>query len=173
MVYTQFARTIQTSSIQATGCGIEFWYMRRTPGFLLSIFVLTAVSLVCADDPWKAADLLQPKDVAANLKAPLVIHVGFPVLYRAAHIAGSQYAGPGSKAEGLTLLKAAVAGQPRDREIVLYCGCCPWEKCPNIRPAFAALREMGYTRVRAMVVSENLKADWIDKGYPTEKRAAE
>jgi len=140
--------------------------MRRT---LWSLLMLS--SLLLAGDPWTSGDLVQPKNVAANLKTPLLIHVGFPVLYRSAHIAGSEYAGPGSKAEGIDLLKKAVANQPKDREIVLYCGCCPWEKCPNMRPAFAALKELGYTRVKAMVVPENLKADWIDKGYPTEKRA--
>jgi thiosulfate/3-mercaptopyruvate sulfurtransferase len=116
-------------------------------------------------------DLVQPADAVKELKSALVIHVGFPVLYRSAHIAGTQFAGPGSKEEGIADLKKAVAGQPRDREIILYCGCCPWDKCPNIRPAFAALREMGFTHVKAMVVPANLKTDWIDKGYPTEKRA--
>jgi rhodanese-related sulfurtransferase len=103
---------------------------------------------------------------------PLVIHAGFSVLYRSAHIAGTVYAGPGSKPEGLEELKKLVANEPRDREIVLYCGCCPWEKCPNIRPALAALREMGFTQVSALHIPENLAHDWIDKGYPTEKRAA-
>ncbi|MDQ1473962.1 MAG: hypothetical protein QOJ99_5442 [Bryobacterales bacterium] len=140
--------------------------MRRALWFLL---ILSTVLL--AADPWTSNDLLQPKDLAANLKTPLVIHVGFPVLYRSVHITGSQYAGPGSKPEGIELLKQAVAGQPKDREIVLYCGCCPWEKCPNMRPAFAALHDLGYTRVKAIVIPENLKVDWIDKGYPTEKRA--
>jgi thiosulfate/3-mercaptopyruvate sulfurtransferase len=127
--------------------------------------------LLFAADPWTNKDLVQPEQVAKDLKSSLVIHVGFPVLYRATHITGTQYAGPGSKAEGIADLKKAVAGEPRDREIVLYCGCCPWDKCPNIRPAFAALHEMGFTKVKAMVIPENLKTDWIDKGYPTEKRA--
>ena len=127
------------------------------------------VSLLFAGDPWTGKDVLRPQDLAANLKAPLVIHVGFPVLYRGAHIAGSQYAGPGSKPEGIELLKKAVANQPHNREIVLYCGCCPWDKCPNVRPAFAALHDMGFTHVKVMMVPENLKTDWIDKGYPTEK----
>lgn len=142
--------------------------MRRVAfAFLILAAVLTA------GDPWTTNDLLQPKDVAAHLKGPLILHVGFPVLYRAAHIAGTEYAGPGSKAEGIELLKKTVAKEPRDREIILYCGCCPWEKCPNIRPAFAALHDMGFTRVKVMVVPENLKTDWIDKGYPTDKHAAE
>jgi rhodanese-related sulfurtransferase len=136
---------------------------------LVSVMLLAAVLL--AGDPWEAQDLLQPKDVAANIKGPLLLHVGFNVLYRASHIPGSVYAGPGSKAEGIEELKKAVQGQPKNRQIVLYCGCCPWEKCPNMRPAFAALREMGFTNVKAMVIPENLKADWSDKGYPIEKRA--
>jgi hypothetical protein len=100
-----------------------------------------------------------------------VIHTGFSVLYRATHIRESVFAGPGSKEEGVADLKKIVAGQPRDREIVLYCGCCPWDKCPNIRPAFAALHEMGFTRVKALELPTNLKTDWIDKGYPVDKRA--
>jgi len=142
--------------------------VRRVASVLLFL-----AAVLTAGDPWTANDLVQPKDVAAHLKGPLVLHVGFNVLYRAAHITGTEYAGPGSKPEGIELLKKAVANEPRDREIILYCGCCPWEKCPNIRPAFAALHDMGFTRVKAMVIPENLKTDWIDKGYPAEKRAAE
>ncbi|MDE3199192.1 MAG: rhodanese-like domain-containing protein [Acidobacteriota bacterium] len=138
-----------------------------------ALFLLFLSAVLTAGDPWTANDLMQPKDVAAHLKGPLVLQVGFNVLYRAAHIAGTQYAGPGSKAEGIDLLKKTVANEPHNREIILYCGCCPWEKCPNIRPAFAALHDMGFTHVKVMVVPENLKADWIDKGYPTDKRAGE
>lgn len=135
----------------------------------LALLLLTAS--LFGSEPWADRDLLQPEQVDKELKSALVIHVGFPVLYRSAHIAGTQFAGPGSKPEGIADLKKAVAGQPLGREIVLYCGCCPFDKCPNIRPAFAALHEMGFTRVRVMMIATNLKADWIDKGYPTDKRA--
>ncbi len=117
---------------------------------------------------------ISSEKLAALMKdsKPLVIQVGFNVLYRSAHIAGTVYAGPGSKPEGLDELKALVAKEPRDREIILYCGCCPWEKCPNIRPAYAALHEIGFTRVSTLYIPENLAKDWIDKGLPTDKRAA-
>jgi hypothetical protein len=117
---------------------------------------------------------ISSEKLAERMKSgkPLVIQTGFAVLYRSAHIAGTVYAGPGSKPEGLEALKKLVAGEPRDREIVIYCGCCPWDKCPNIRPAFAALHDMGFTRVSALYVPENLAKDWIDKGFPTDKRAA-
>ena len=120
-------------------------------------------------EPWTASEIVTPAALAEHLKPSLVIHVGFPALYHGAHIAGSIYEGPGSKPEGVEALKKAVAGEPRDREIVLYCGCCPWDRCPNIRPAFAALKAMGFTRVRALEIPTNLKTDWIDHGYPTDR----
>jgi thiosulfate/3-mercaptopyruvate sulfurtransferase len=132
---------------------------------------LLAACLFGADKELGDKDLIQPDQAAKELKSALVIHVGFPVLYRSAHITGTSFAGPGSKAEGIADLKKAVAGQPHDRDIILYCGCCPFDKCPNIRPALAALHEMGFTHVKAMMVETNLKTDWIDKGFPTEKRA--
>ena len=143
--------------------------MRR--GFLLLVSGLLFGAIVCGTEVWTDNDLIQPEQAAKDIRTPLVIHAGFPVLYRSVHITGSVYAGPGSRAEGIEDLKKAVAGQPRTREIILYCGCCPWDKCPNIRPAFAALHELGYTHVKAMMLPSNLKADWIDKGYPTDKRA--
>jgi len=125
-----------------------------------------------------AADtpLIQPAEFAAQLAGkgakPAVFHVGFNVLYRNRHIPDSVYAGPGSKPEGLELLKQAVAKLPRDREIVLYCGCCPWDHCPNMRPASELLRSMGFTHVKMLYIPTNLKVDWFDHGYPGEDGSA-
>jgi rhodanese-related sulfurtransferase len=140
--------------------------MRRAAALLL---LLAAFGI--AQPPYREADLINPADAASHMKGVLFIHVGFPVLYRASHIPGSQYAGPGSKPEGIELLKKTVAAEPRDRAIVLYCGCCPWDKCPNVHAALTALHEMGFSHVRAMIIPQNFKTDWVDKGYPTEKRA--
>ena len=121
-----------------------------------------------------AADmaLVQPKDLAAQLAAkvsnPVVVYVGPNFLYRGKHIPGSIYAGPGSQTGGLEALKLAVDKLPRTREIVVYCGCCPWSHCPNVKPAVALLKEMGFTRVKTMYVETDFAKDWTDKGYPVE-----
>lgn len=121
-----------------------------------------------------AADTIevQPKDLAAQLQSngpkPALFHVGYAVIYRSRHIPGSTFAGPGSKAEGLDALKAAAAGLPRDREVVVYCGCCPWDECPNVKPAVELLKRMGFTRVKALVIPTNFASDWTDHGYPVE-----
>lgn len=123
---------------------------------------------------WMAAadfPVVEPKEVAALLNksgAPAIVYVGPNVLFRSKHIAGAVYAGPGQRQDGLDLLKSAVAKLPHDREIVVYCGCCPWNVCPNIKPSMELLKSMGFTHVKAMYVPTNFKADWIDHGYPVE-----
>jgi thiosulfate/3-mercaptopyruvate sulfurtransferase len=118
-----------------------------------------------------AADmaLIQPRELAARLEAkPVILQVGPNVLYRSHRIPGAIYAGPGSKPEGLALLEKAVAKLPHDREIVIYCGCCPWDRCPNIQPSMDLLKRLGFSNVKALYVAENFKTNWIDAGYPVE-----
>ena len=119
------------------------------------------------------AQVLQPEELNRILHAqganrPLVLQVGSHMLFAEAHIAGSEYAGPGSQAAGLKQLQDRVTPLPRKTFIVLYCGCCPWNRCPNIGPAFKLLRDLGFTNVKALYIANNLGADWVDKGYPVE-----
>mgnify|MGYP001607566223 CR=1 FL=1 len=102
-------------------------------------------------------------------KKTFVLHTGVPFLYRSAHIPGSVHVGQASTAEGIEKLKKEVQGLPRDKEIILYCGCCPWKDCPNMRPAFKAMQEMGFTKIKALYLPNNLEQDWIEKGFPIEK----
>lgn len=114
---------------------------------------------------------IEPKDLAEQLAKgpkPVIIQVGPNVLYRSKHIPGAIYAGPGSHPDGLEILKTAVDKLPRSQQIVLYCGCCPWEKCPNVKPAIELLKSMGFAHVTAMHVATNFKTDWIDPVYPVE-----
>jgi hypothetical protein len=124
-----------------------------------------------ASDPWSAAQLIRPAELAGLLAKPdsgkpLLLHVGFKVLYRAGAIPGTRYVGPGSRRDGIVALERAVKGVPRDRSIVLYCGCCPWDHCPNMRPAFRALRKAGFTNLRALYIPKDLDTDWVKPGYP-------
>jgi hypothetical protein len=130
-------------------------------------FVFIAVSAFGQQtDPWVPAQLLDPAELAARLAypvahSPLVVSVGPSGL-----IQGSAEAGPGRDKENLEKLRTLLTKEDRDREIVIYCGCCPFARCPNIRPAFAVVTEMKFTHVRVLDLSHNIKTDWIDKGYP-------
>jgi thiosulfate/3-mercaptopyruvate sulfurtransferase len=137
----------------------------------LTVGIVILLTAVAAD-----LALIQPQDLAALLAAkgttPAIFHVGPNLLYRGKHIPGAVYAGPASQPEGIEALKLAAGKLPRGRAVVLYCGCCPWDRCPNVKPAMALLKEMGFTNVKAMFVETNFPKDWIDKGYPVEEGAS-
>ena len=100
---------------------------------------------------------------------PLVLQTGSHVLYAEAHIPGSEYAGPAGTSAGIEALRARVAGLNKDSLIVIYCGCCPWSRCPNIKPAYQQLQALGFTNVKALYLAENFGTDWVEKGYPVAK----
>jgi thiosulfate/3-mercaptopyruvate sulfurtransferase len=135
--------------------------------FVIPLLAALMLAAQTSSDPWPARALLEPADLVSAKPQPAIFYVGFPVLYRAARIEGATLAGPGSKPEGLKLLAKALRPLPRDREVVLYCGCCPFEKCPNIRPAYRAAAGLGFSHIRVLVLKTNLHTDWIAKGYPT------
>jgi thiosulfate/3-mercaptopyruvate sulfurtransferase len=106
--------------------------MLRCAG-ILALLISTCLSQQLTD-PWPARDLLQPSALAQALrsaKPPIVLSIGFPVLYRSKHILHAIEAGPASKPEGIEALKKALANVPKNSDIVIYCGCCPMDKCPN------------------------------------------
>jgi thiosulfate/3-mercaptopyruvate sulfurtransferase len=131
--------------------------------------VLAAIVVVAS-----AADLalVQPPELASQLAGkgvrPAIFMVGPNVLYRSKHIPGAVYAGPGSGEAGLAMLKGEADKLPRDREVVLYCGCCPWDHCPNVKPAMNLLKQMGFAKAKALFLDTGFKGDWLDKGYAAE-----
>lgn len=115
-----------------------------------------------------AADLVKMLQSSKDEK-PLIIQVGSHVLYSQAHIPASEYIGPASSEAGLQQLRKRVETLPRNKPIVIYCGCCPWSHCPNIKPADDALHAMGFTNVKVLYVANNFGADWVERGYPVAK----
>jgi thiosulfate/3-mercaptopyruvate sulfurtransferase len=113
-------------------------------------------------------------ELASTLKKPaserpLVIHVGFKVMFDQAHIPGSEHIGPGADSNGIAQLRKRVEPLRRDTLIVLYCGCCPWDHCPNVRPAAVLLTSMGFTNAKVVHFPDDFGTDWVAKGYPTQK----
>ncbi len=128
-----------------------------------------------ATEPWTPAQTVQPAELLKELAStspqerPTVLYVGFPSLYRAGHVPGASLHGPASSAEGLADLKRWAQGVARATPVVLYCGCCPFTECPNVRPAFTTLRDMGFTHLRVLMLPSNFATDWVGKGFPVEQ----
>jgi hypothetical protein len=153
---------------------------RPRPGTLIAVAVFAAMSAACAGGSsdsasstmaW-GANSVTPAEFAKELAGasdadkPVVVCTAPAFLYRIGHIPGAVHHGPASSPEGLDELKAWAQTLPRSTNIVVYCGCCPLSHCPNLHPAYVTLKDMGFTRVRVLLLAENFKTDWIDRGFP-------
>ncbi|MGG7549553.1 rhodanese-like domain-containing protein [Chryseobacterium arthrosphaerae] len=138
-------------------------------------YLLIIVCFVCSvlsqaqqkQDPWKDSQLMDPALLASRIekkktKDLVIISVGPEAI-----IKGSVDIGPTREPENLEKLRNYLKDIPKDREVVIYCGCCPFVKCPNIRPAFNLLMEMGFKNAKLLNLPKNIKTDWLDKDYPT------
>ncbi len=132
----------------------------------ISFLSLASCNTPTAGEPWKVAQLLEPAALAATINdsaatKPVIICIG-----PGAAIKGSIETGPAGETEHLAQLKTYLHTLPKDTPVVLYCGCCPFANCPNIRPAFNLLNEEQFTQHKLLNLEHNLRTDWIDKGYP-------
>jgi thiosulfate/3-mercaptopyruvate sulfurtransferase len=126
-----------------------------------------------ASFPWTPDRLVASSELAKQLAGaermrPRVVHVGPERLFKSAHVPGAVHVGEAGDADGLEAFARWLASLPRDTDLVVYCGCCPYKNCPNIRPAYSKAVAMGFTNARVLDLPTTLKADWTDHGLPTE-----
>ncbi|HEV2289345.1 MAG TPA: c-type cytochrome [Candidatus Acidoferrales bacterium] len=131
----------------------------------------SSASAPASTPDWKDARQISPEALAAKLagpkaERPMVLQVGARALYEGGHIPGAIYAGMASTPSGLANLKAEAAKLSKNQQIVIYCGCCPWENCPNVHPAYDELRKMGFTRLVVLLLPQDFAHDWVAQGYP-------
>jgi hypothetical protein len=131
-----------------------------------SVFAASEFSSQGQNDPWTPRQLLAPADLAKvlnNPKAPqpIIYSIGMQAI-----IKNSIDIGPAMRAENLNVLKQKLSKLSKDAQIVVYCGCCPFSRCPNVRPAMELLRSMQFTNYKLLNLPQNVKVDWIDLGYP-------
>jgi len=142
--------------------------------FMIIVFAaLSAAQAAAQASAIPTGRLINPEDLVKLLQTgkdkPLMIQVGSHVLYAQAHIPGSEYIGPASSETGLQQLRKRVESLSRTKLIVLYCGCCPWTHCPNVKPADDALHAMGFTNAKILYISDNFGTNWVNQGYPVAK----
>ena len=136
----------------------------------LAMFAFALLTInATAQEPWTKNQLLAPAELNKTLnnpKAPktYIYSIGYQAI-----IKNSIDIGPGGKQENQKKLKQQLSKLPKDANIVVYCGCCPFSSCPNVRPVFTMLTQMGFTNHKLLNIPQNIKVDWIDKGYAVKK----
>ena len=147
--------------------------MKKTTITFISLFVIAIIAFAFQSfskqkgkEPWTEKQLMPPSELAkiinnGNKPATYIYSVG-----PAGLIKNSIDIGEGRDKNNIAKLKKEVSKLPKDANIVIYCGCCPFGDCPNIRPTFSLLNEMNFTNHKLLNLPKNLKVDWIDEGYP-------
>jgi len=143
---------------------------RKTVQFALIFFMsgLWSWQKAAAQNPinWTNDQLLRPSELATALKDNKDISVIFSI-GPGAIIPHSRDMGMIKEEDNMKKFKQELESLPKDTSIVIYCGCCPCEHCPNVRPAIELLKEMKFTNYKLLDLPHNIKIDWINKGYPT------
>ncbi|MDB5232129.1 MAG: rhodanese-like protein [Chitinophagaceae bacterium] len=127
-------------------------------------FLWTTNSFAQQTINWTPQQLMEPgqlSKVLENSTAPVIISVG-----PGAVIPHSVNIGSVREEAGIQKLRKELKNIPRETAIVIYCGCCPFEHCPNVRPAIEVLKAMNFTNYKLLNLPHNIKTDWIDKEYP-------
>lgn len=125
-------------------------------------------------DPWTSSQVITTEklnNILVDKKShkPVILCVGFDFLYNQGHIPGSILTGSASNKAGLEKLRNTVKNYKKNQSIVIYCGCCPFNHCPNVRPAFKELKDLGYNNVKVLYIPNDFEHNWENKGYSTSK----
>ena len=133
---------------------------------IVSILILIVVVIVSFSYP--VEKLLAPAKLVEIIKdpkvpKPLIINVGPTPL-----IKGAKYIGAAEDPVNKERLKTMVKELPKNKDIVLYCGCCKLEDCWNIHEADKIMSSMGFTNYKILNMPEDFTVDWHQKGYPVE-----
>lgn len=133
------------------------------------LFVTFGFLMVNAQDPiWKKEQLMPTKDLAEKITTnakdkPLVLNVG-PM----DNIKGAVAVGRATSVTAIEKIKQTLSWEPKTRAVVVYCGCCSYASCPNIKPAYDALMAQGFKNTKVLELPVGIKEDWVAKGYPME-----
>lgn len=127
------------------------------------------INIAKAGEPWTGSQLMEPAELNKilnnpKLPQPIIYSIGYQAV-----IKNSINIGAGGNKETIKKLRKLLSKLPKDSKIVVYCGCCPFGPCPNIRPVFLLLNEMGFKNHKLLNLAHNIKVDWIDKGYAVKK----
>ncbi len=137
------------------------------------ILILLPISILLfsfiKQDPLKKEQLIQPQELANQINNPKAIK---PIIFNVGpvdQIKGAINIGAVNSEEGMKKFKFEVSKVFPDKEVVVYCGCCTSDNCPNIRPAIKYLNENGFKKAKVLNIPVGIKEDWVQKGFPLEK----
>lgn len=118
---------------------------------------------------WKKEQIMPTQELADKIRSnakdlPIVFNVG-PM----EQIKTAKKVGLGTSISGVEKMKSSLSMENKNKSVVIYCGCCSYANCPNLKPAYDALVSAGFKNTKILEIPEGIKPDWVAKGYPMEE----
>ncbi len=134
----------------------------------LTLFSVFTINAFCQAPLWTKDQLMPTKTLADLINAnskdkPIIFNVG-PM----EAIKGAVNVGVGTAVTTHDKIKQTLSMENKNKSIVVYCGCCSYANCPNIKPAYDALIKNGFKNTKVLELPEGIKPDWVAKDYPME-----
>ena len=132
-----------------------------------TLFILLFFGVLQAPT-WKKEQLMSTIELNTKIKTnakdkPIIFNVG-PM----ENIKGAIAMGAATSVTFSSRIQSTLAMENKTKPIVVYCGCCSYASCPNIKPAYDALVALGFKNTKVLELPDGIKPDWVAKGYPTE-----
>jgi thiosulfate/3-mercaptopyruvate sulfurtransferase len=135
---------------------------------ILAITLSSMFSAFSQTPVWKKEQLMPTQELADKINnntkdKPIIFNVG-PM----DNIKTAVFVGKATSATCVEKMKSTLAMENKTKSVVVYCGCCSYASCPNIKPAYDALMAQGFKNVKVLELPEGIKPDWVAKGFPME-----
>ena len=139
---------------------------------IISIILLSCFGCITSyfqTPTWKKEQLMSTIELANKIKLntkdkPLIFNVG-PM----ENIKDAIAVGAATNLTFASQMQSTLAMENKTKAIVVYCGCCSYASCPNIKPAYDILIAQGFKNTKVLELPEGIKPDWVAKGFPMEK----
>ena len=139
---------------------------------ILSIILVSCFGYISSNfqtPTWKKEQLMSTVELANKIKLntkdkPLIFNVG-PM----ENIKDAIAVGAATNLTFASKIQSYLAMENKTKAIVVYCGCCSYASCPNIKPAYDILIAQGFKNTKVLELPEGIKPDWVAKGFPMEK----
>jgi hypothetical protein len=118
---------------------------------------------------WKEKQLITPEALLEQINKGDTVNLLLLNTGPVEDIKGAVTIGAVEDAKNLAKLKEYLKNVPKNKQVVIYCGCCPLSVCPNLKPAYNTLKEMKFKNYKILKLTHDLQQDWIDKGYPIQQ----
>lgn len=135
----------------------------------LALLISSTISSFAQAPVWKKEQLMPTAELAEKIKTnakdkPILFNVG-PM----EQIKGAVFVGRGTSATSIEKMKSSLSLESKTKPVVVYCGCCSYASCPNIKPAYDALVSLGFKNAKVLELPVGIKEDWVSKGYPMDE----